>query len=70
MASRERRQSAGHLLAEHDGATGAVLREYVWLDDMPVAMIDRKPIKTPFGPWSPPTPMGNMRQTCSFVQER
>jgi RHS repeat-associated protein len=30
----------GHLLAEHDGATGAVLREYVWLDDMPVAMID------------------------------
>jgi RHS repeat-associated protein len=31
---------AGHLLAEHDGATGAVLREYVWLDDMPVAVID------------------------------
>ncbi|WP_293381809.1 DUF5675 family protein [Phenylobacterium sp.] len=31
---------AGHLLAEHDGATGAVMREYVWLDDMPVAMID------------------------------
>jgi RHS repeat-associated protein len=31
---------AGHLLAEHNGATGAVLREYVWLDDMPVAMID------------------------------
>jgi RHS repeat-associated protein len=31
---------AGHLLAEHDGATGAVLREYVWLDDMPLAMID------------------------------
>jgi RHS repeat-associated protein len=31
---------AGRLLAEHDGATGAVLREYVWLDDMPVAMID------------------------------
>ncbi|HEX3365538.1 RHS repeat-associated core domain-containing protein [Phenylobacterium sp.] len=31
---------AGHLLAEHNGATGAVLREYIWLDDMPVAMID------------------------------
>lgn len=31
---------AGHLLAEHNGATGAVLREYVWLDDMPVALID------------------------------
>jgi RHS repeat-associated protein len=31
---------AGHLLAEHDGATGAVQREYVWLDDMPLAMID------------------------------
>jgi RHS repeat-associated protein len=30
----------GHLLAEHDGATGAVLREYVWLDDLPVALID------------------------------
>jgi RHS repeat-associated protein len=31
---------AGHLLAEHNGATGAVLREYVWLDDTPLAMID------------------------------
>jgi len=31
---------AGHLIAEHNGATGAVLREYIWLDDMPVAMID------------------------------
>lgn len=30
----------GHLLAEHDGSTGAVLREYVWLDDLPIAMID------------------------------
>ena len=30
----------GHLLAEHDGSTGSVVREYVWLDDMPVAMID------------------------------
>jgi len=31
---------AGHLIAEHDGTTGAVRREYVWLDDTPVAMID------------------------------
>jgi RHS repeat-associated protein len=31
---------AGHLLAEHDATTGLVEREYVWLDDMPVAMID------------------------------
>lgn len=30
----------GHLLAEHDGSTGAVLREYVWLGDTPVVMID------------------------------
>jgi len=30
----------GRLVAEHDGATGAVVREYVWLDDEPVAMID------------------------------
>lgn len=30
----------GRLLAEHDGATGAVVREYVWLDDMAVAMVD------------------------------
>jgi len=33
----------GHLLAEHDGSTGSVVREYVWLDDMPVAMIDSSP---------------------------
>ena len=31
---------AGHLLAEHDGSTGSVVREYVWLDDTPIAMID------------------------------
>lgn len=31
----------GHLLAEHNGYTGAVLREYVWADDMPVAVIDK-----------------------------
>lgn len=30
----------GYLLAEHNGATGAVIREYVWIDDMPVAVID------------------------------
>jgi RHS repeat-associated protein len=31
---------AGHLIAEHDATTGTVEREYVWLDDTPVAMID------------------------------
>jgi RHS repeat-associated protein len=30
----------GHLLAEANGATGAALREYIWLDDLPVAMVD------------------------------
>ena len=30
----------GHLLAEHDGATGAVIREFVWLDDKPLAVIE------------------------------
>ncbi|MFL9889235.1 hypothetical protein PQR66_39900 [Paraburkholderia agricolaris] len=29
----------GHLLEETDGS-GAVLREYIWLDDLPVAMVD------------------------------
>ena len=31
---------SGHLIMEADGATGAVQREYVRLDDMPVAMVD------------------------------
>jgi len=30
----------GHLLAEHNAVTGAVNREYVWIDDMPVALTD------------------------------
>ena len=29
----------GRLMAEHDAATGAVIREYIWIDDMPVAMV-------------------------------
>ena len=29
-----------HLIAETDGQTGAMLREYVWLGDMPLAMIE------------------------------
>lgn len=29
-----------HLIAEHDAATGAVLREYIWLGLMPLAVID------------------------------
>ncbi|WP_300578183.1 RHS repeat-associated core domain-containing protein [Phenylobacterium sp.] len=30
----------GHLLAEHDGATGSVLREYVWLGEILLAIVD------------------------------
>jgi len=30
----------GHLLAEANGSTGAMLREYIWLDDKPIAMVD------------------------------
>ena len=26
-------------MAEHDGATGALIREYFWLDDMPLALV-------------------------------
>lgn len=29
----------GRLIAEHDGSTGSVLREYVWLDDRPLAFV-------------------------------
>ena len=29
----------GRLLAEHDGATGTLIREYIWLDDMPLALV-------------------------------
>ena len=32
---------AGHLLAVHDATTGAMLQEYVWVDDLPVAMVNR-----------------------------
>ncbi|WP_284164820.1 RHS repeat domain-containing protein [Frigidibacter sp. SD6-1] len=32
--------SAGHRLAEYDGATGALIRSYVWLGDLPVAVIE------------------------------
>lgn len=31
---------AGHLIAESNGSTGAMVREYVWLDDMPLAQIE------------------------------
>ena len=31
---------SGRLLAEHNGSTGAVVKEYVWIDDMPVAVVD------------------------------
>ncbi|WP_293903684.1 RHS repeat-associated core domain-containing protein, partial [Phenylobacterium sp.] len=32
--------SNGHLLAEHDAATGNPVREYLWVDDLLVAVID------------------------------
>lgn len=30
----------GHLIAEHDASTGAPIREYVWLGDTPIAVIE------------------------------
>jgi len=30
----------GRLLAEHDASTGNVLKEYIWVDDTPVAVVD------------------------------
>jgi YD repeat-containing protein len=30
----------GHLIAEADALTGATIREYLWLDDRPVAIVD------------------------------
>jgi RHS repeat-associated protein len=29
----------GHVIAEADAATGAITREYIWLDDLPVAVV-------------------------------
>ena len=40
----------GRLLAEHDGATGALVREYVWLDTMPLALVSG-PAATPAYTW-------------------
>jgi len=31
---------AGHMIAEANDATGAMIREYIWMDDKPVAMVD------------------------------
>ena len=39
--------SSGHLLAEHDGASGAVIREYIWLEGMVIAMVDGAPAAPP-----------------------
>jgi RHS repeat-associated protein len=30
----------GHMIAEENGSTGAAIREYIWLDNLPVAMVD------------------------------
>ena len=40
----------GRLLAEHDGTTGALVREYVWLDTMPLALVSG-PAATPAYTW-------------------
>ncbi|HEY0105573.1 MAG TPA: RHS repeat-associated core domain-containing protein [Rhizomicrobium sp.] len=32
--------SAGHLIEEANASTGAAVREYIWLDDMPVGLVD------------------------------
>ncbi len=40
----------GQLLAEHDAATGALIREYVWLGTMPLAMVTG-PAATPSYTW-------------------
>ena len=37
-------------MAEHDAATGALLREYVWLDTMPLAMVTGT-VSTPTYTW-------------------
>lgn len=37
----------GQLIAEADAATGATLREYIWLDDMPVAVVTDIAAATP-----------------------
>jgi RHS repeat-associated protein len=31
---------AGHLLGDYNGNTGAVLKEYIWIDDLPIAVVD------------------------------
>lgn len=31
----------GHLIAEHNGDTGAVIKQYIWLDDTPLAVLDK-----------------------------
>jgi RHS repeat-associated protein len=31
---------AGHLLAESDGSTGKAIREYIWLNDQPIAQVE------------------------------
>jgi RHS repeat-associated protein len=37
---REGADSGGHLLEEANASTGAPIREYVWIDDLPLALID------------------------------
>ena len=39
--------TAGHLIAEADAATGGSVREYIWLDDRPVAVVTDIGLATP-----------------------
>ncbi|WP_293381800.1 RHS repeat-associated core domain-containing protein [Phenylobacterium sp.] len=32
--------SAGHLIEEADASTGAPMREYIWIDDLPLSLVD------------------------------
>lgn len=37
----------GHVTAEYDGVSGALLREYIWLNDLLLAIIDDDQSTTP-----------------------
>jgi hypothetical protein len=51
----ERRVS---LLGDYNGNTGAALKEYVWIDDLPIAVVD-----STSGAAQPPLSVGN-RDAC------
>jgi hypothetical protein len=47
-----------HLLGDYNGNTGAALKEYVWIDDLPIAVVD-----STSGAAQPPLSVGN-RDAC------